>query len=120
MQAIKGQSAFAMNVNIGGKKMDIWSFLTLILIVFGLVMVIAGLFSAYFGAGKNRVYGGIIFAAGLATLVIWIYLTAFSNITPFCDVELWDTLYSAIINLIAVLIGALIAVAIFLGVVLKS
>lgn len=100
--------------------MDIWSFLTLIIFVFGIVMMIAGIFSAYFGAGKNRVYGGIIFAVGLIVSLIWAYLTIWSNITPFCDVDVWDVIYNAIINLIGILIGALIAVGIFLVVVLKS
>ncbi len=100
--------------------MDIWSFLTIIIFVFSIVMMIAGIFSAYFGAGKNRVYGGLIFAAGLAAGLIWAYLTIWSDITPFCDVAVWDTMYSAIIDLVAVLIGALIAVGIFLVVVLKS
>lgn len=100
--------------------MDIWSFLTIIIVVFGLVMVIAGMFSAYFGAGKNRAYGGIMAAVGLAVVLAWAYLTQFSGIEPLCSIHVWDTMYSALIDLIGVLIGALIAVGIFLVVVLKS
>ncbi|MCL2032255.1 MAG: hypothetical protein FWG96_03180 [Methanomassiliicoccaceae archaeon] len=101
-------------------EFEIWNFLTVIILVFALVMVIAGIFSAYFGAGKNRAYGGIICAVGLIVGVVWAYLVAFSDIEPFCSVPAWDVLYDALINLIAVLIGALIAIGIFLVVVLKS
>jgi hypothetical protein len=99
---------------------DIWNFLTVVILVFALVMVVAGIFSAYFGAGKNRAYGGILFAVGLIVGVVWVYLIAFSGIEPFCNVPTWDVLYFAIINMVAILIGALIAVGIFLVVVLKS
>ena len=99
---------------------DIWSVLTIVLFTFALVMMIAGLFSAYFGAGKSRMYGGILFAVGLIVCLVWAYLVGFSTIEPFCDVEAWNVMYSALINLIAVVIGAIIAIAIFLFVVLKS
>lgn len=100
--------------------LDIWSFLTIIIFVFALVMMVAGIFSAYFGAGKNRAYGGAIFAVGLIVCVVWAYLVGFSDIEPFCDVPAWDVMYDALINLIAVVIGALVAIGIFLVVVLKS
>jgi len=100
--------------------MDIWSFLTIIIFVFALVMMVAGIFSAYFGAGKNRAYGGIIFAVGSIVCVIWAYLVGFSDIEPFCAVPAWDVMYNALVYLIAVLIGALVAIGIFLVVVLKS
>lgn len=96
------------------------SFLTLIIFVFGIVMMIAGIFSAYFGAGKNRMYGGIIFAVGLIVSFVWAYLTLWSGISPFNDVDVWTVMYDAVVNLIGILIGALIAVGIFLVVVLKS
>ena len=100
--------------------LDIWSFLTIIIFVFALVMMIAGIFSAYFGAGRNRAYGGAIFAVGLIVCLVWAYLVGFSGIEPFDSVHAWEVMRDAVINLIAVLIGALIAIGIFLVVVLKS
>jgi len=94
--------------------------LTIIIFVFALIMMVAGIFSAYFGAGKNRAYGGVMFAVGLVVCVVWAYLVGFSTIEPFCDVAAWDVMYDALINVIAVVIGALVAVGIFLVVVLKS
>ncbi len=100
--------------------LDIWGFLTIIIFVFALVMMIAGIFSAYFGAGKNRAYGGVIFAVGLIVCIVWAYLVGFSEIDPFYSVPAWEIMYSALIYLIGILIGALIAIGIFLAVVLKS
>ena len=94
--------------------------MTIIIFVFALIMMIAGIFSAYFGAGKNRAYGGVMFAVGLVVCVVWAYLVGFSTIEPFCDVAAWDVMYDALINMIAVVIGALVAIGIFLVVVLKS
>lgn len=100
--------------------MDAMSFLTLVVFTFALVMLVAGVFSAYFGSGKSRGYGGIMAIVGLVVGVVWAYLVGFSDISPFCDVPAWDTVYNAVIDLIGIVIGALVAVGIFLVVVLKS
>jgi hypothetical protein len=96
------------------------SFLTVIVLVFALVMIIVGIFSAYFGSGKSRVVGIVLFAVGLAVGVVWAYLTGYSNVEPFASVPLWDTIYDAFVGLMGVLIGALIALGIFLVAVMKS
>ncbi len=95
-------------------------FLTLIVLAFALVILLAGVFSAFFGSGKSRAYGGVMAVIGLVVGVAWVYLTGFSDISPFCEVYTWDLVYNAILNLVGVLIGALVAVGIFLVVVLKS
>ena len=101
-------------------EFDIMSFLTLVVFAFALVMLVAGIFSAYFGSGKSKDAGGAMAIIGLIVGIIWAYLVGFSDISPFCDVATWDTVYTAIISLIGILIGALVAVGIFLVVVLKS
>lgn len=95
-------------------------FLTLIVLAFALVILLAGVFSAFFGSGKSRAYGGVMAVIGLVVGVVWVYLTGFSDISPFYEVYTWDLVYNAILNLVGVLIGALVAVGIFLVVVLKS
>ncbi|MDR3282872.1 MAG: hypothetical protein LBS92_04595 [Candidatus Methanoplasma sp.] len=98
----------------------IWDFLTVVMFVFALVMMVAGLFSTYFGAGKSRAYGVAILAVGLVVAVAWAYLVGYSDIEPLCNVAAWDVMYDAIINAIAVIIGALVAIGVFLVAVLKS
>lgn len=100
--------------------MDLMSFLTLVVFAFALVMLVAGIFSAYFGSGKSRGAGVAMAIIGLVLGIVWAYLVADSGISPFTEVNAWDVVYNAVIDLIGIVIGALIAVGIFLVVVLKS
>lgn len=96
-------------------------FLTVAVIAFAIVMIVAGLFTTYFGSGRGRTIGILILVVGIIVGAVWIWLTAGnSGISPFCDVKLWDVLWQALVDLIAVVIGALIAVGIFLVGVMKS
>ena len=95
-------------------------FLTLVVFAFALVMLVAGLFSAYFGTGKSRAAGGVMAIVGLVLGIVWAYLVADSGISPFTEVNAWDVVYTAIIDLIGIVVGALVAVGILLVVVLKS
>lgn len=64
----------------------IWEFLTVVIIAFAVVALAAGVFSAYFGKGKNKGYGILLAVVGLIVGLLWLYLIAWSNIEPFCDV----------------------------------
>lgn len=99
---------------------DIMSFLTILIFVFAIVLMIAGIFSAYFGSGKSRTYGIIMLIVGLIVLVVWAYLVGWSDIALFNDVAALDIMIDALISFLAILLGALVAVGIFLVAVLKS
>ena len=99
---------------------DIMSFLTIVIFVFALVLMIAGIFSAYFGSGKSRTYGLIMLVAGLVVFAIWAYLVGWSDMEMFVGVLAKDVMVDAVINFVAIVLGALIAVGIFLVAVLKS
>lgn len=100
--------------------MDLMSFLTIIVFVFALVLVVAGLFTAGFGSGKSRTVGIVMLLAGLAVGAVWAYLVGYSDIALFADVNAWDVVYAALINIVAALVGALAAVGIFLVAIMKS
>lgn len=97
--------------------MDGVSFLTLVVISFALVMLILGIFSIYFGYGKSRVYGGIMAVTGFMAGTTWVL--EYKN-TSFYSITVWDILYPAIVNIIAIAIGALVAIIIFLATALKN
>lgn len=99
---------------------DIMSFLTILIFVFAIVLIIAGVFSAYFGSGKSRTYGIIMLIVGLVVLVVWAYLVGWSDIALFNEVQTLDIMIDALISFLAILLGALVAVGIFLVTVLKS
>jgi len=102
--------------------LEIWSldFVSLVVIAFAVLMLITGIVAAAFGTGKAKIFGGVMAVVGVAVVGIWVWLCAYSGISPFSEVPLWDVFIDGIINLIGILIGALIAVGIFLVVVLKS
>ena len=100
--------------------MDLVTFVSLIVVVFALVIFVAGAFAAIMGSGKSRTYGIVMALAGLIVGVLWTYLIIWSGIEPFCNVDMYQLFYDAVVNLAGVLIGALVAVGIFLVAVLKS
>ncbi|MCQ2085573.1 MAG: hypothetical protein MJZ21_05455 [archaeon] len=102
--------------------MDIISldFVSVAILIFAVFMVLLGLFAAYFGKGKNRIYGLTILVVGLIVGIVYGYLVYDGPIEAIKNVAAWDLIYQAIVNLLAVGIGAIVAVAIFLVAVLKS
>ncbi|MGD0056382.1 MAG: hypothetical protein ABSB83_00810 [Methanomassiliicoccales archaeon] len=97
--------------------MDLESFLTVLLLTFGLFMVLAGAFTAYFGSGKSRTIGVVLLIIGLVVGILWVYLAGFTNTV---HVEVGDVVWTAFINILAAVIGALIAVGAFLLAIMKS
>jgi low affinity Fe/Cu permease len=100
-------------------------FLTILVIVFSLVMIVAGLFAAYFGSGKSRKVGVALFGIGLVLGIAWLYLlgvfTGGDKPIPLLEkVEVWDLIYNTAVTIVAALVGALAAVGIFLVAVMKS
>ncbi len=97
--------------------MDWEGFLTVLLLTFGLFMVLAGAFTAYFGSGKSRTIGVVLLVIGLVVGILWVYLAGF---TDSIVVDISDVVWTAFINILAAVIGALIAVGAFLLAIMKS
>ncbi len=95
----------------------IWGFLTILLLTFGLFMILAGAFTAYFGSGKSRMIGAVLLIVGLLVGIIWTYMAGFTDII---DVTMADVVWDAFINILAAVIGALIAIGAFLLAIMKS
>jgi hypothetical protein len=95
------------------------NFLTVLLLVFSLLLFIAGVFTAYFGSGKSRKIGAGLLVIGL---VIGIVITfVFSNYGPLDDVvRITQVISQSIAVILAAVIGAAIAVGLFLLAIMKS
>ena len=101
--------------------MQVLDFVTVVILAFAIMMVMAGVFTAYFGSGKSRTMGIIMLIVGIAVGILWVFLCNGFGSTPIIEgVDIWNIFYNALIDLIGVLIGAIVAVAIFLVAVLKS
>jgi hypothetical protein len=92
-------------------------FLTVLVLVFGLFMILAGAFTAYFGSGKSRTIGVVLLVVGLVVGLLWIYLAGWTDVL---NVDLGTVIWDAFINIIAAVIGALIAIGLFLLAIMKS
>jgi fatty acid desaturase len=101
-------------------RLEWMDFLTILVFTFAIVMLVAGLFTAYFGSGKSRKVGVALLVIGLLVGFIWAWLVGWSEISPFYEVEAWDVMRNALFNIVAAVIGALVAVGIFLVAVMKS
>ncbi len=93
-------------------------FVSMLLLVFAIGTIIAGAFTVYFGSGKSRAIGSILFILGIIVALI------FYN---YSGGELWgnaawswDTVKSGVLALVGGIVGALIAVGVFLAGIMKA
>ena len=99
-------------------------FLSMLTLVFAIASVIAGIFTAYFGSGKSRVVGGILIVIGFLVFIIFLYgaglLTGFLG-APEGVLNFQGTIIiQGIIAIIGGIVGALIALGIFLLAIMKA
>ena len=97
----------------------LWVFVDVLLLTFGLFLIIAGAFTAYFGSGKSRAIGGALLAVGF---VLWVLVAIMhlKDIGVPNGLELMDVLKASLVILGGAIIGALAAIGIFLLAIMKS
>lgn len=95
-------------------------FVSVIVLAFAAILLLAGIFTAYFGTGKSRKVGIFMLVGALLVGGIWAYLCGYSSVDVFSNVPLLDTFLVALVNLVGIIIGGILAVAIFLFGVMKS
>ncbi|MCI4335150.1 MAG: hypothetical protein L3K04_05960 [Thermoplasmata archaeon] len=95
-------------------NIELLGFVTILLLIFGLFLLLAGVFTAYFGSGKSRTIGVLLLVGGIVVgvLIAYIYHMQAHNLGPL----LWGTFEV----LAAAVIGGLVAIAIFLVAIMKS
>ncbi len=93
------------------------AFLTVLVMVFALFMLLAGIFTAYFGSGKSRMIGVLLLVIGLVVGIVWVVL-GYSDIG--IKVDLSSVIWDAFVYIIAAVIGALAAIGVFLLAIMKS
>jgi len=94
------------------------TFVTVLLLTFAIVLLIAGAFTAYFGSGKSRKIGAGLLVGGLAVGILWaLAVGPFEWLGRF---ELTEVIIQAILVLISAFIGAAAAIGLFLLAIMKS
>ena len=98
-------------------------FLSMLTLVFAIASIIAGIFTAYFGSGKSRAVGGILIVIGLLVFIIFLYganlLSGFLG-TPTGLLDFQGTIIQGVIAIIGAIVGAAIALGIFLLAIMKA
>jgi uncharacterized membrane-anchored protein len=102
-----------------GLTVHFWQALTIFVLIFSLFLILAGVFTAYFGSGKSRTIGIALLVVGLVVglgMGYWYHLMYHSH----GDIYLSTVLWQAFLVLLAAILGALAAIAIFLVAIMKS
>jgi hypothetical protein len=107
--------------------MDGWinQLLSMLTLVFAIASIIAGLFTAYFGSGKSRAVGGILIIIGILVFIIFLWgagvlegmigmpgANSLFNFVGYVQQGIWA--------IIGAIIGAVIALGIFLLAIMKA
>lgn len=95
-------------------------FLSTLLISFGVFTLLAGLFTAYFGAGRSRRIGLALTIVGLLAVLIFAAFTW--PIAPGAIAPVWDPDLTvlALIAVVAAGIGAFVSMGVFLMAIMRA
>ncbi|RLF42386.1 MAG: hypothetical protein DRN12_00485 [Thermoplasmata archaeon] len=98
-------------------------FLGMLLLVFAIASIIAGIFTAYFGSGRSKAIGIILILIGLIVGIIFLWgaglLNAVLGVPP-AIINLVGTVTAGVASVIGAIIGALLALGIFLVAIMKA
>jgi hypothetical protein len=102
-----------------GLTVHFWEGITIFLLIFALFLILAGLFTAYFGSGKSRTIGVGLLVIGLIVglgMGYWYH----SSLHTVDHISLTTVIWEAFLVLLTAALGALAAIAIFLVAIMKS
>ena len=98
-------------------------FMSMMTLVFAIASIIAGIFTAYFGSGRSRAVGGILVVIGILIFVIFMYGAGWlSGILgePSGFLMFKNTILQGIVAIVGAIVGAAIALGIFLLAIMKA
>ncbi|HDN50580.1 MAG TPA: hypothetical protein ENG06_02260 [Thermoplasmatales archaeon] len=93
-------------------------FVSMLLLVFAIGTIIAGAFTVYFGSGKSRAIGSILFLLGIIVGIVF-YNYSGGELWG-CAAWSWTTVKAGVLSLVGGIVGALIAVGVFLAGIMKA
>ena len=95
-------------------------FLSMMMLVFAIASIIAGIFTAYFGSGKSRAVGAILIIIGLIVFVLFVWFAGYLGLMGAAPISFYGIIAEAIVAVIGAVIGALVALGIFLLAIMKA
>lgn len=98
-------------------------FLSMMMLVFAIASIIAGLFTAYFGSGKSRAVGGILIIIGIIVFVLFMWGAGWLSGMlgdPSGYFVFKGHILQGIVAVLGAIVGAAIALGIFLLAIMKA
>jgi len=96
-------------------------FLSMLMLVFAVASIIAGIFTAYFGSGKSRAVGAILIIIGLIVFILFLWFVAVLDpLLGMAPINLAGTTLTGISSVVGAIIGALVALGLFLLAIMKA
>ena len=95
-------------------------FLSMLMLVFAIASIIAGIFTAYFGSGKSRAVGGVLIVIGLLVGVVFLWFADILTFLGPAPYSFAGVVIHGISAVIGAIIGALIALGLFLLAIMKA
>lgn len=96
-------------------------FLSMLTLVFAVASIIAGGFTAYFGSGKSRLVGGILIVIGIIAALIFAWGAGLiGSVSEGSLLNFKGTILQGIVAIVGALVGAGIALGIFLLAIMKA
>ncbi len=90
------------------------------MLVFAIASIIAGIFTAYFGSGKSRAVGAVLIIIGLIVGVLFLWFAGFLDFMGTAPLSFSGYVVNGIVAVVGAVIGALIALGIFLLAIMKA
>lgn len=95
-------------------------FLAVLLLSLGFFLLLAGAFTAYFGSGKSRKIGVALLVVGIIIGILVVFLFLQAILFP-AEAKLIDhIIIPGLVFILAFVVGALIAIGLFLLAIMKS
>ncbi len=95
-------------------------FLSMLMLVFAIASIIAGIFTAYFGSGKSRAVGAVLIIIGLIVGVLFLWFAGVLDFMGTAPMSFKGYVVNGVVAVIGAVIGALIALGIFLLAIMKA
>ena len=98
-----------------------WDYLlSMLMLVFGLASIVAGIFTAYFGSGKSRAVGAILIIIGLIVFILFLWCADVLGFLGDAPMNYGGMVTNGIVAVVGAVVGALIALGIFLLAIMKA
>jgi hypothetical protein len=97
-------------------------FLSMLFLVFAVASIIAGFFTAYFGSGKSRAVGAVLIIIGIIVFILFLWFAGFGfmGFMGTAPITFAGIIAEGITAVIGAVVGAAIALGIFLLAIMKA